>query len=77
MKLKQLAQKFAEFDLSHTLSANSTQRDQFQLVQYIFRSIGVYLARRKSIFTNLGENVKDEDKLLDFNLHYFRHKRGD
>ena len=36
----------------------------------------MYLARRKSIFTNLGEDMKDNEKLHDFNLHYFRHKRG-
>ena len=75
MKLKNLVQRFSQFDLKESLSANSTSRDQYQLVQYIFRSVGIYLARKKSIFTNLGEDLVDKEKLRDFNLHYFRHFR--
>ena len=41
-------------------------------MQYVFKSIGIYLARRKSIFTNLGEEVEDRALLRDFNVHYFK-----
>ena len=69
MPLRNLAKKFHKFDLSDI--TGKTQRDHFELVQYIFKSIGFYLSRRKSIFTNLGEDTMDKLKLHDFNEHYF------
>ena len=69
MPLRNLARKFHKFDLSDV--NGKTQRDHLELVQYIFKSIGFYLSRRKSIFTNLGEDTMDKLKLHDFNEHYF------
>ena len=60
---------------STNLSVNQTQREQYQLVQYVFKSIGIYLARRKSIFTNLGEETEDRALLRDFNVHYFKSEK--
>ena len=67
--LRDLAKKFHKFDLTDV--SGKTQRDHYEFVVYLFKSVGFYLSRRKSIFTNLGEDSMDKMKLHDFNEHYF------
>lgn len=69
LPLRKLAKKFYTFNLFDV--SGKTQRDHYELAQYIFKAVGFYLSRRKSIFTNLGETTMDKTKLHDFNEHYF------
>ena len=69
LPLRKLAKKFYTFNLFDV--SGKTGRDHYELTQYIFKAVGFYLSRRKSIFTNLGEDTMDKTKLHDFNEHYF------